>query len=73
MVYPCAHGVLSTGNEALRAHEATLRDGTLLVGAGKLFLLIDMRDAHLTDDGFEQAPRGYRRDDRGMARIHCQL
>jgi hypothetical protein len=73
VAYPCAHGFLSTGNEALRAHEATLRDGRLRVGAGKLFLLASMSNVRVAEQNFDDPPHGYRRDDRGMASVHCQL
>jgi hypothetical protein len=72
-VYPCAHGWLDTGNEALRAHEVRLQAGDLRVGFGKLFLLASMADVEITDVEFDRPPPGYRRGDRGMERIHCQL
>jgi hypothetical protein len=73
LAYPCAHGFLSTGNEALRAHEVTVAGGVRRVGMGKLFRLDTMRDVRISDEPFTTPPRGYRRDDRGMAGIHCQL
>jgi hypothetical protein len=73
LAYPCAHGHLSTGNEALRAHEVTVVDGRRRVGAGKLFLLESMSDVALSDEHFDHPPPGYHRDDRGMVDIHCQL
>jgi hypothetical protein len=73
LAYPCAHGHLSTGNEALRAHEVTMVAGHRRVGAGKLFLLGSMSNVALSDEHFDRPPHGYHRDDRGMADIHCQL
>jgi hypothetical protein len=73
VVYPCAHGWLDTGNEALRAHEVRLTDEGIRVGMGKLFLLASMSDVQPTDLEFDAPPHGYRRGDRGMSRIHCQL
>jgi hypothetical protein len=73
LAYPCAHGHLSTGNEALRAHEVTAVDGHRRVSAGKLFLVVLMFDIALSDEPFEHPPHGYHRDDRGMVAIHCQL
>jgi hypothetical protein len=72
-VYPCAHGWLDTGNEALRAHEVRLDDGEIRIGFGKLFLLAAMDDVQITDVEFDRPPPGYRRGDRGMRRLHCQL
>jgi hypothetical protein len=66
-VIPCAHGVLGTGNEALRAHELSA------LRLGKLWRLDTMRDVELLAEGFAKPPPGYRRGDRGMSRIHCQL
>ena len=73
MVYPCAHGWLPTDNEALRAHEVSLSCGQLRVAPGKLFRLDQMSGVTVTDQRFEDPPPGYRRGDRGMLRIHCQL
>jgi hypothetical protein len=73
LVYPCAHGRLATGNEALRAHEVIADGRGVRVGAGKLFLLRSMSAPQLTAERFASAPRGYRRGDRGMQVIHCQL
>lgn len=73
IVYPCAHGWLDTGNEALRAHEVRLDGDELRVGFGKLFLLSTMSSVEVTDVPFDHPPPGYRRGDRGMVRIHCQL
>jgi hypothetical protein len=67
LVVPCAHGLLSTGNEALRAHEVSA------MTLGKLFRVDAMESVEVCPDGFTTPPPGYRRDDRGMARIHCQL
>lgn len=67
LVVPCAHGVLDTGNEALRAHEVAAPR------LGKLFLLASMVDADLLRQGFDAPPPGYRRGDSAMAWIHCQL
>jgi hypothetical protein len=67
LVVPCAHGVLDTGNEALRAHEVAAPR------LGKLFLLRSMVAAEVCAEGFDAPPTGYRRGDTAMARIHCQL
>jgi len=67
MVVPCAHGVLDTGNEVLRAHEVSAPR------LGKLFLLRSMVGATVCAEGFDAPPPGYRRGDSAMARIHCQL
>lgn len=73
LAYPCAHGWLSTGNEALRAHEVAFVGSQRRVGSGKLFLLASMHLVELADETFDRPPRGYQADDRGMASIHCQL
>jgi hypothetical protein len=67
LVVPCAHGVLDTGNEALRAHEVAAPR------LGKLFLLRSMLSAEVCPEGFDAPPPGYRRGDTAMAWIHCQL
>lgn len=67
LVVPCNHGVLDTGNEALRAHEIAAPR------LGKLFLLRSMVGVEVCAEGFDAPPSGYRRDDSGMAWIHCQL
>jgi hypothetical protein len=73
VVYPCAHGWLDTGNAALRAHQVSLVAGSLRVAPGRLYLIEHMRGVTVTDQHFDDPPPGYRRDDRGMVRIHCQL
>ena len=73
MVYPCAHGLLTTGNLALRAHEVRLVDGRLRVAPGRLFLLDRMSEVAVTDQDFVEPPRGYRRGDRNMVEVHCEL
>jgi hypothetical protein len=73
LAYPCAHGILSTGNEALRAHEVIFVNGRRRTAMGRLYLLRSMSDVAVDDESFERPPHGYRRDDRGMASIHCQL
>jgi len=40
---------------------------------GKLWRVDAMRDVALLPEGFTAPPPGYRRGDRGMSRIHCQL
>ena len=67
IVIPCAHGFLSTGNEALRAHEVSA------LRLGKLWRLDAMDGVALLAEGFASPPPGYRRGDRAMSRIHCQL
>ena len=67
IVIPCAHGALRTGNEALRAHEISA------LRLGKLWRVDAMLDVALLPESFTSPPPGYRRDDRGMSRIHCQL
>ena len=73
VAYPCAHGWLTTGNEALRAHEVRLVLGRLRTLPGRLYLLRSMSEVAVTEQPFDDPPRGYRRGDRGMAEIHCQL
>jgi hypothetical protein len=73
LAYPCAHGLSTAGKPVLRAHEVTFGAGGRRVGMGKLFLLASMSDLALTDEHFDHPPHGYRRGDRGMASIHCQL
>ena len=73
VVYPCAHGWLPTDNEALRAHEVSLVGGRVRVAPGKLFRIDQMSGVTVTDQQFVEPPPGYRRGDRGMMRIHCQL
>ena len=67
LVVPCTHGVLDTGNEALRAHEIAAPR------LGKLFLLGSMVGVEVCAEGFDVPPSGYRRDDSAMAWVHCQL
>lgn len=73
VAYPCAHGRLTTGNEALRAHEVQLASGRVRTLPGRLYLLRSMSEVAVTDQPFDEPPHGYRRGDRGMADIHCQL
>src|SRR5258708_2358107 len=73
VVYPCAHGWLPTDNEALRAHEVSLVRGQLRVAPGKLFRIDQMSGVAVTDRPFDRPPPGYRRGDRHMVSIHCQL
>ena len=73
VAYPCAHGWLYSGNEALRAHEVSLRDGRVTVRPGRLYLIKRITGTAVTDQPFEEPPAGYRRGDRGMETIHCQL
>lgn len=73
VAYPCAHGVLPTGNEGLRAHEVRLVNGRLRVLPGRMYLVSRLDALTVTDQDFDQPPPGYRRGDRGMSRIHCEL
>jgi hypothetical protein len=67
LVMPCAHGVLDTGNEAVRAHELSAPR------LGKLFLVREMEAPAVCNQRFDGWPPGYRRGDSAMAEIHCQL
>jgi hypothetical protein len=51
----------------------SLVDGRLRIAPGRLFRLDRMSAVAVTDQPFENPPPGYRRGDRHMASIHCQL
>lgn len=73
VAYPCAHGWLPTGNEGLRAHEVRLVNGRLRTLPGRMYLVSRLDSLTVTDQEFDTPPPGYRRGDRGMTRIHCEL
>jgi hypothetical protein len=73
LAIPCAHGILTSGNQALRAHQVYLRGGSRSVGIGKLYLVEKMGNARVSEESFTDPPHGYQRDDSAMDAIHCQL
>ena len=73
LAIPCAHGTLTSGNEALRAHQVYIRGHSRSVGIGKLYLVSKILNPRPTGEVFASNPHGYQLNDTAMQDIHCQL
>jgi hypothetical protein len=63
---------VKTGNEILRGYQIGGTSSTRTVPLWDLFLTSKIADAEILEEGFDQNPPGYKRDDKHLV-IHCQL
>jgi hypothetical protein len=71
-VEPYCHGVTTAGNEALRGYQV---DGFSESGklGWKMFDLGNASNLTVLDETFEGPRTGYRKGDKGMSKIYCEL
>lgn len=71
-VEPHCHGVTTAGNEGLRAYQV---DGFSESGkmGWKMFDLGNASNIHILDEIFDGPRTGYKKGDRGMSQIYCEL
>lgn len=71
-VEPHCHGVTTAGNEALRAYQV---DGFSESGkmGWKMFDLDNASNIQILDETFDGPRPGYKKGDRGMSQIYCEL
>ena len=72
IVEPHCHGITTAGNEGLRAYQI---DGYSSSGnmGWKMYDLGKAEGVQLLPDNFNGARQGYKKNDRGMSRIYCEL
>jgi hypothetical protein len=72
VVEPHCYGVTTAGNDGLRAYQIDGYSSSGKMG-WKMYDLSKADDIIITDDSFSSPRAGYKRGDRGMSRIYCQL
>lgn len=72
IVEPHCHGITTAGNEGLRAFQV---DGYSSSGnmGWKMFDLSKADSISILDENFDMPRTGYRKGDRGMKHIYCEL
>jgi hypothetical protein len=73
LVAPYCHGWSSGGKELLRGIQVGGESASGVLGAGKLWHVVQMRDARATSRSFTPDDPDYAPDDAAMARIHCRV
>ncbi len=71
-IEPHCHGVTTAGNEGLRGYQV---DGYSESGnlGWKMFDLGNASSIQILDEAFDGPRPGYRKGDRGMSQIYCEL
>jgi hypothetical protein len=72
VVEPHCYGVSTAGNEALRLYQVDGYSSTRTMG-WKMYDLSKARNITVLDETFNSPRPGYKRNDRGMSKIYCQL
>ena len=72
IVEPHCHGITTAGNEALRAYQV---DGYSESGkmGWKMFDLGNASNIQILDEPFDGPRDDYKKGDRGMSKIYCEL
>ncbi len=72
IVEPHCHGVTTAGNEALRAYQV---DGYSESGnmGWKMFVLDNASNVNVLEETFNGPRSDYKKGDRGMSEIYCEL
>lgn len=73
VVEPHAYGVTTAGHDAIRAYQTGGSSSSGDVPTWRLFLVSEIRGLSENGDEFANARPGYKRGDKGMTRIYCQL
>lgn len=73
VVEPHAHGEDAQGHDALRAYQAGGSSSSGDAQGWKIFHTDEMLGVSLSGQRFSSARPGYKRDDKAMNRIYCQL
>ena len=71
-VEPHCHGITTAGNEALRGYQVTGYSDSGQMG-WKMFDLGNASNINVLDETFDEPRPGYRKSDRGMSQIYCEL
>lgn len=72
IVEPHCHGITTAGNEGLRAFQVSGYSSSRKMG-WKMFDIGKASDLSILDETFDNARYGYKRGDRGMSEIYCEL
>ena len=72
IVEPHCYGLTTAGNEGLRAFQVAGYSSSGKMG-WKMFDLAKADDIAILDDTFSFPRSGYKRGDKGMANIYCEL
>ena len=72
IVEPHCHGVTTAGNEGLRAFQVDGYSSSGKLG-WKMFDLSKASDIQVSDQTFASPRQGYKKGDRGMSTIYCEL
>lgn len=72
-VEPHAYGVDSQGHDVIRAYQIGGNSESGEYRGWKLFHVAEMRGLTVQQNTFATPRNGYKRGDKGMARIYCQL
>lgn len=72
IVEPHCHGITTAGNEGLRAFQVKGYSSSGTMG-WKMFDLKKATNIKMLDETFPGPRQGYKRGDRGMSKIYCEL
>ena len=72
IIEPYCYGITTAGNPGLRAYQKSGHSNSRKMG-WKMFDLRTVSNVSLTDEFFNQPQNGYKRGDKGMAKIIAQL
>ena len=72
IVEPHCYGITKSGNEALRAYQVGGYSSSGSMG-WKMFELSKSRNLKVLDENFSSPRQGYKKGDKSMRKIYCEL
>ena len=73
VVLPHAHGVSEKGNDVLRGYQTAGTSGSGKIPGWRLFVVSEITALNVTQEHFLGTSPKYRRGDRDMTTIYCEL
>jgi len=73
VVEPHAHGISTAGNEVMRCYQIRGGSNSGNVPDWKMMTVNKISSLSISDESFSGPRNGYRKSDRGMSTIFCEL